>query len=114
MYTCMHNKSKTQSYVGVYACVCVHIYVQRIHTPAESYTSVYMHVYVYIYMTMYTNKHTSHTQVESYERVFASPLHAARRGFIDDIIEPRQTRKRLCQVHMRVYVCMYPKAPSMT
>jgi hypothetical protein len=32
-----------------------------------------------------------------YERLFANPLTAARRGFIDDIILPRVTRKRLCQ-----------------
>jgi len=36
-------------------------------------------------------------EVARYERLFTNPLTAARRGFIDDIIEPRQTRHRLCQ-----------------
>lgn len=33
---------------------------------------------------------------ESYIRAFASPIAAANRGFIDDIIDPRTTRARLC------------------
>jgi acetyl-CoA carboxylase carboxyltransferase component len=33
--------------------------------------------------------------VEEYRRKFASPYVAAQRGFIDDVIEPRETRPRL-------------------
>ena len=33
--------------------------------------------------------------IEDYKRRFASPYVAASRGFIDDIIEPKDTRKRL-------------------
>eukprot|EP00961_Rhodomonas_salina_P031861 429439-Rhodomonas_salina.1 len=36
--------------------------------------------------------------VENYSRLFANPLTAARRGFIDDVIEPHTTRTRLCQL----------------
>lgn len=32
-----------------------------------------------------------------YERKFSNPLIAAQRGFVDDIIRPSETRKRLCQ-----------------
>ena len=32
----------------------------------------------------------------SYKRVFAGPLAVAARGYVDDIIEPRTTRARLC------------------
>ncbi len=34
---------------------------------------------------------------EEYRAKFANPFIAGRRGFIDDIIEPRQTRKRICR-----------------
>jgi propionyl-CoA carboxylase beta chain len=37
------------------------------------------------------------TEVENYARLFANPLTAARRGYIDDVIEPETTRTRLCQ-----------------
>ena len=33
--------------------------------------------------------------IEDYKRRFASPYVAASRGFIDDVIEPKDTRKRL-------------------
>ncbi|VEL28785.1 unnamed protein product [Protopolystoma xenopodis] len=33
---------------------------------------------------------------EEYIDAFANPFPAATRGFVDDIIEPRQTRMRLC------------------
>ena len=36
-------------------------------------------------------------EVENYARLFANPLTAARRGYIDDVIEPETTRTRLCQ-----------------
>ena len=36
-------------------------------------------------------------EVKRYERLFANPLTAARRGFIDDVITPSGTRTRLCQ-----------------
>ena len=32
-----------------------------------------------------------------YTEKFANPMRAAERGFVDDIIEPRTTRKRLCE-----------------
>lgn len=34
---------------------------------------------------------------ESYSRAFANPLQAAKRGFIDDIIRPSETRRRICE-----------------
>jgi len=41
------------------------------------------------------------SEVEKYEREyidkFGNPFPAAVRGFIDDIIEPRETRRRLCR-----------------
>ena len=33
----------------------------------------------------------------AYEREFASPFKAAERGFIDDVIEPRDTRRRVAR-----------------
>jgi len=35
--------------------------------------------------------------VAEYEYLFANPLTAARRGFVDDIIQPSVTRQRLCE-----------------
>jgi propionyl-CoA carboxylase beta chain len=35
--------------------------------------------------------------VAEYEYLFANPLTAARRGFVDDIIQPSTTRQRLCE-----------------
>ena len=35
--------------------------------------------------------------VEDYRAKFASPFAAAARGFLDDVIEPRETRPRLIQ-----------------
>jgi hypothetical protein len=35
-------------------------------------------------------------EVEEYTRLFANPLTAAHRGFVDDIILPRTTRTRMC------------------
>ena len=35
--------------------------------------------------------------VMEYERKFATPLVAAQRGFVDDIIDPSSTRERLCE-----------------
>jgi propionyl-CoA carboxylase beta chain len=32
-----------------------------------------------------------------YTQMFANPMRAAERGFVDDIIEPRTTRARLCE-----------------
>jgi propionyl-CoA carboxylase beta chain len=34
---------------------------------------------------------------QEYREKFATPLRAAQRGFIDDIISPKETRKRICQ-----------------
>lgn len=34
---------------------------------------------------------------EYYKNTFANPLPAAKRGFIDDIIEPENTRKIICE-----------------
>jgi propionyl-CoA carboxylase beta chain len=36
-------------------------------------------------------------ETAKYEEAFANPLSAARRGFVDDVITPSSTRKRLCQ-----------------
>jgi propionyl-CoA carboxylase beta chain len=36
-------------------------------------------------------------QETEYVEKFANPFPAANRGFVDDIIEPRFTRKRICQ-----------------
>jgi len=36
-------------------------------------------------------------QIISYQETLANPLPAARRGFIDDIIIPEQTRKIICE-----------------
>lgn len=36
-------------------------------------------------------------QTQEYVEKFANPFPAATRGFVDDIIEPRLTRKRICQ-----------------
>jgi propionyl-CoA carboxylase beta chain len=36
-------------------------------------------------------------QVEEYEKEFLSPMVSARRGYIDEIIQPRTTRKRICE-----------------
>ena len=33
----------------------------------------------------------------NYVDTFANPMKAAQRGFIDDIIEPRDTRRRICE-----------------
>lgn len=32
-----------------------------------------------------------------YTQTFANPMRAAERGFVDDIIEPRTTRARVCE-----------------
>ena len=44
--------------------------------------------------------HTIGTDIEQrtaeYTERFANPMVVAQRGFIDDIIEPNETRKRLC------------------
>ena len=37
------------------------------------------------------------TRIEEYRAAFANPLSAARRGFIDDVIMPHNTRRRLCK-----------------
>ena len=37
-------------------------------------------------------------RVEEYKTKFANPFSAARRGFIDDVIMPQDTRPRLCKV----------------
>jgi propionyl-CoA carboxylase beta chain len=36
-------------------------------------------------------------RIEEYRTAFANPFPAARRGFLDDVIMPRDTRKRLCR-----------------
>ena len=33
----------------------------------------------------------------AYEAAFATPLVAAQRGFVDEIIEPAVTRRRICE-----------------
>lgn len=36
-------------------------------------------------------------RVKEYEDSFANPLRAAERGFVDDVILPRSTRRRICE-----------------
>ena len=36
-------------------------------------------------------------RTEEYRRKFANPFIAGHRGFIDDVVMPRDTRKRLCR-----------------
>lgn len=36
-------------------------------------------------------------KIEEYRRAFANPFGVARRGFIDDVIMPHSTRRRLCK-----------------
>lgn len=38
-----------------------------------------------------------HKKEEEYVEKFANPFPAATRGFVDDVIEPRLTRKKICQ-----------------
>jgi propionyl-CoA carboxylase beta chain len=35
--------------------------------------------------------------IKNYEKAFANPFPAAVRGYVDDIIEPRQTRRQICR-----------------
>jgi len=35
-------------------------------------------------------------RIEEYTRKFANPLLSAQRGFVDDIINPEETRRRIC------------------
>jgi len=44
-----------------------------------------------------TNKDTQRKQEAEYQLKFASPFPAAARGAIDDIINPSQTRKKICE-----------------
>jgi len=43
------------------------------------------------------NSETQKKKEKEYVEKFANPYPAAIRGYVDDIIEPRTTRKRLCQ-----------------
>jgi len=43
-----------------------------------------------------SNKNTAEL-VQEYKDKFASPLKAAEKGYIDDIIKPSETRKRICE-----------------
>ena len=36
-------------------------------------------------------------KVEEFKRLFANPYIAAERGFVDEVIQPRQTRRKLIQ-----------------
>lgn len=45
---------------------------------------------------IFRGKHV-HEETERYERTFANPLRAAQRGFVDDIIDPRTTRRRVIE-----------------
>lgn len=36
-------------------------------------------------------------QTLKYTQLFANPLRAAERGFVDAVIDPRETRRRLCE-----------------
>ena len=39
----------------------------------------------------------SEAQEQEYVEKFSNPFPAAVRGYVDDIIEPRTTRRRICQ-----------------
>jgi propionyl-CoA carboxylase beta chain len=36
-------------------------------------------------------------RTEEYRKMFANPFIAGRRGFIDDVIMPHETRRRICR-----------------
>ena len=36
-------------------------------------------------------------RIKEYEQRFANPFTAAERGYIDEVIQPRNTRRRLCR-----------------
>ncbi|XP_064614857.1 propionyl-CoA carboxylase beta chain, mitochondrial-like [Liolophura sinensis] len=46
---------------------------------------------------IFRGKDNQHDHEEEYIEKFANPFPAAVRGFVDDIIEPNMTRKRICQ-----------------
>jgi propionyl-CoA carboxylase beta chain len=43
------------------------------------------------------NEAAIEARTEEYREKFANPFVAASRGFVDDVIQPRETRRRLCQ-----------------
>ena len=43
-----------------------------------------------------SNEDEKAAKADEYARRFANPLAAARRGFVDDVIDPADTRPRLC------------------
>ena len=53
----------------------------------------FYNVYFYKFYSVYC----CHTLTADYVKKFANPLVAAERGFVDDIIEPRATRQRICE-----------------
>ena len=44
-----------------------------------------------------------------YVEKFGNPFPAAVRGYVDDIIEPATTRKRICEVSCRIYIYIYKR-----
>ena len=44
-----------------------------------------------------TTRSASTQRAEEYARKFVNPFVAGHRGFIDDVIMPRSTRKRICR-----------------
>ncbi len=46
---------------------------------------------------LYRGKKNVEEYEEDYIRKFGNPFPAAVKGFVDDIIEPRVTRRRICQ-----------------
>ncbi|XP_017785299.1 PREDICTED: propionyl-CoA carboxylase beta chain, mitochondrial-like [Nicrophorus vespilloides] len=46
---------------------------------------------------LYRGKENADKYEAEYNNTFGNPFHAAKRGFIDDVIEPRTTRWRLCR-----------------
>jgi propionyl-CoA carboxylase beta chain len=46
---------------------------------------------------LYRGKSNVEQYEEEYIRKFGNPFPAAVRGFVDDVIEPRTTRRRLCE-----------------
>ena len=49
-----------------------------------------------IFRNEHSDAETLDKRIRDYQGTFANPFHAASRGFIDDIIMPRETRLRIC------------------
>jgi propionyl-CoA carboxylase beta chain len=50
-----------------------------------------------LYRAELADKDKIQKRIDEYQRRFANPFVAAERGYIDEVITPRQTRKRICR-----------------